>query len=60
MSDISEVIDDQIEQQGTASIQVKDGEVFVFTRETLEALLARALESGTGRVAVFVRRGARA
>lgn len=59
MSDLDEVINDQIERQAVSAISVKDGHVFTFPAEVLEELLARAIESGTGRVQVFVKHGAR-
>ncbi len=58
MTDIGEVFDAQIEQQGTASIRVKDGQIFLFTTATLEALLAKSLENAEGKVVVFVKAGA--
>ena len=53
---LGEVVDQQIEQQGTASFKVKDGQVFVFTTSTLEALLAASIENG-GKAIVFVKSG---
>lgn len=58
MSDLGDVVDSQIAQQGTACIRVKDGQVFVFTTATLEALLLKSIESGTGKAIVFVKAGA--
>lgn len=58
MAEVNELIDDQVERQGVSCIRVSDGHVMTFTREMLEKLLARALESGTGRVIVFVKHGA--
>jgi tRNA A37 threonylcarbamoyladenosine synthetase subunit TsaC/SUA5/YrdC len=58
MSDNNDIAEDavtQIKQQGAASYQVKDGQVFIFTTKTLEALLAAAIESGTGKAMVFVK-----
>ncbi len=55
---VRDLVDEQIRQQGTGCVQVKDGHIFTFTRETIERLLVNALESAEGRVIVFVRHGA--
>ena len=49
---LSENLEEQLRMQGVASYRVDDGEVFVFTKETLETLLESARERG--RVIVFV------
>ncbi len=54
---LKEIVEAQIQQQGVATFQASDGQVFVFTTATLELLLARAIESGEGRAVVFVKRG---
>lgn len=51
---IDELISEQLERQGAASIRVSDGQVFVFKRETLEKLLAAALEND-GLATLFVK-----
>ena len=56
-TDLGDIIDFQLQQQGTASFSVKDGQVFVFTTATLESLLAAAMASGEGKAIVFVRQG---
>jgi hypothetical protein len=55
MSDIADDADFQIQQQGLASYKTSDGEVFVFTTETLEVLLAKSIESGVGKVLVVMK-----
>jgi hypothetical protein len=54
-TDLGDEVMEQIKQQGTASFKVADGEIFVFTTKTLETLLARSIESGDGKVLVFVK-----
>jgi hypothetical protein len=49
-----EAVDGRIRQQGYAAIKVKDGEMFFFTTDTLEKLLAKSKENPDGRVAVFI------
>jgi hypothetical protein len=60
MSDIENDMEFQISQQGVATYKVKDGEVFVFTTEMLEDLLAKSIESGVGKALVFVKSRPRA
>lgn len=61
MSDESEVMGElileQIAKQRCGCVRVNDGQVFVFTRELLEELLAKALESAEDMVMVHVKRG---
>jgi hypothetical protein len=57
---ISEVMLEQVERQGAASVRVSDGHVFVFSTTMLETLLARSFENEDGLVMVFVKRGAEA
>lgn len=55
MSDLAELINDQLEQQGVSVIRVSDGHVLTFTAETLARLQEAAKK--TGRVVVFVKHG---
>ncbi len=54
IGDIEDLIDLQIRQQGVATIKVSDGEVFVFTEDTLRKLLANAAANEERRVVVFI------
>lgn len=57
MSDIGDLIDAQIDQQGVSVIRGNDNSfAFTFTTATLERLLASA--RGVGKVVVLVRAGA--
>lgn len=58
--EMNEVAIDQLERQGACCVQVPDGHVFIFRRELLEKLLAKALESGDDMASVFVSSGAQA
>jgi hypothetical protein len=52
-SGLGDDVVEQLKMQGVASYKVKDGEVFVFSREMLTHLLAKAQESG--KVVLFVK-----
>lgn len=52
-TDLGEEVAMQIEQQGVASFKVDDGEVFIFTKETLEKLVVAAEKEG--KVVLFVK-----
>jgi hypothetical protein len=54
---LGDLVLQQLAQQGCGCVRVSDGQVFVFSRAFLEALLTRALESGEGMVMVHVKRG---
>lgn len=55
---LTDLVDEQLRQQGISAIRVSDGHVFTFTLETLERLLEAAEEDG--KVVIFVKRGAEA
>ena len=55
-SDVTDIIDAQIEAQGVSCLKVDDGHVLTFTKEMLEQLLSRAEKSG--RVVLFIQHGA--
>lgn len=55
---LGELIGDQIKAQGCGVVRVEDGQVFVFTTDLLEKLLAASIESGEGMAIVFVKAGA--
>lgn len=55
---IADVVDAQIEQQGTSVIRVDDGHVFTFTEATLRVLLEQS--KAAGKVLVFVKHGVQA
>ena len=51
--DINQDVEAQLQAQGVAAYKVSDGEVFVFTKETLQGLLEASQESG--RVILFIK-----
>jgi hypothetical protein len=59
-NDLAEVIDTQIQAQGVACFKVSDGQVFIFTIDTLERLLAGAKSHPSQVAKVFVKSGASA
>ena len=52
--DLKDIVDAQIEQQGTAAFRTKDSEVFVFTETTLLKLLEQARKNPERKVIVMV------
>lgn len=47
----------QVQVHGVASIKVKDGEIFMFSREIVEKLMAQMKDTDQDRVLVFVKTG---
>lgn len=52
--DITQYVDEKIEQDGVVAMKVTDGEVFVFTDVTLRKLLAQAEGSPEKKAIVFI------
>ena len=52
--DLLDLVESQIAHQGAACFQVKDGHVFILTKEMLERLVKIEETSGAGRVTVFI------
>lgn len=62
MSDDNDAIDHieaGLAQNGVACVAVSDGEIFAFTRETVQNLLVKMDESKQDRIIVFVKSGQR-
>ena len=53
-SDLLEIVDAHIMQQGMVAIRLKDGHAFFFTDVTLRQLLEKAEKSETRRCMVFI------
>lgn len=53
---VSEVITHQMEIQKVACIGVKDGQLFIFPKDVLVKLLAKAEAHPQGRVAILVKK----
>ncbi len=47
----------QCQVNGVASVRVRDGEIFMFSRGAVESLLEKMAESKQDRIVVFVRAG---
>ncbi len=47
----------QCQVHGVASVKVRDGEIFMFSREMVESLVKRMQDTDQDRVLVFVKTG---
>jgi hypothetical protein len=59
IDDVMEHVETGLTEQGVACVAVKDGELFAFTRATVENLLKKMNESKQDKIIVFVKGGQR-
>jgi hypothetical protein len=56
-TDVSAIIDAELDRNGVSVVRVSDGHVFTFTLAALHQLAASAEAKGSERVMLFVQRG---
>lgn len=54
-NDVNDLIDFQVAKGGVSTIKCKDGQVFVFSADTLRRLLRNAEANDDGRATIFVK-----
>lgn len=51
------VMEAQLAAQGVASVRVRDGQIFLFSRDFCQKMLEKMDKAGTDRAVVFVKSG---